>query len=382
MFHVVAGLLALYVICRFILPLSCRWPVKLVLAVLVVLAGEHHLITRTFFGTMASPEVPFAVLVVAGWGFCALILMALAMMVRDGLGIATYAVSRSRGRALLGAGGPRITIAAMAVVLAAIGVREAVRVPDVKTVEITLPRWPQALDGYRIVQLTDLHASRLLQGDWIDSVVTKTNARNPDLIVLTGDMVDGTPEARADDVSPLKKLTAHDGVIAIAGNHEYYADYPQWLATFDRLGLRMLLNEHTVITQDGASFVLAGTTDMIAPRFRQGPPNVTQALEGAPIDLPVILLSHRPASALGHAAAGADLQLSGHTHGGQAWGMHWLVQYLNDGYVSGSYQVGNMHMYVSNGAGLWPGFPIRLGKRSEITEIIMRAPTAPGARRE
>ncbi len=379
MFHVVAGLLALYVICRFIHPLSYRWSVKLVLAILVLLAAEHHLITRTFFGTMASPEVPFAVLVVAGWGFFAMILMALAMMVRDGVGLATYAVSRERGRAVLSAGCPRIAIMAVAAVLAAIGVREAVRVPDVKTVEITLPRWPQALDGYRIVQLTDLHASRLLQGDWIDSVVNKTNAQNPDLIVLTGDMVDGTPEARANDVGPMRKLAARDGVIAIAGNHEYYADYPQWLATFDRLGLRMLLNEHTVITHDGASFVLAGITDMIAPRFSQVPPNVKHALEGAPQTLPVILLSHRPAGARAHAAAGADLQLSGHTHGGQAWGMHWLVQYLNDGFVSGRYQVDTMQMYVSNGAGLWPGFPIRLGQRSEITEIILRAPAASGA---
>lgn len=374
MFHVVAGLLALYVICRFILPLSSRWPVKLVLMALVVLAAEHHLITRTFFGTMASPEVPFAVLVVAGWGFCALILMALGMMVRDGVGLITWAFSRERGRACLKAGGPRIVIAAISMIIAGIGVREAVRVPDVKTVEITLARWPQALDGYRIVQLTDLHASRLLEGDWIDRVVDKTNARKPDLIVLTGDMVDGTPQARADDVLPLRKLAARDGVIAIAGNHEYYANYPDWLATFDRLGLRMLQNEHTQISRGADSFVLAGTTDMIAPRFGEVPPNVKQALQGAPAKLPVILLAHRPAGALGHAAAGVDLQLSGHTHGGQAWGMHWLVQHLNDGYVSGSYRVDDMHLYVSNGAGLWPGFPIRLGQRSEITEIVMRAP--------
>ena len=380
MFHVVAGLLAFYVIWRFIFPLSCRWPLKGLLAIIVLLAAEHHLITRNFFGTMASPEVPFAVIAVAGWGFCALILMGLGMLVRDGVGIATYPFAPVRARTILSAGAPRAVIALVAVVVAAIGVREAVRVPDVKTVEITLPNWPRTLDGYRIIQLTDLHASRLLQGPWIESVVNRTNARTPDLIVLTGDMVDGLPQAREHDVSPLRNLKARQGVVAIAGNHEYYADYPRWLGTFDRLGLRMLLNEHIVVPGNGEGFVLAGVTDIIAPRFRQTPPNIEQALYGVPADMPVVLLSHRPGGAQDNAAAGADLQLSGHTHGGQAWGMHWLVQYLNDGFVSGSYQVGDMHLYVSNGAGLWPGFPIRLGQRSEITEVVLRAPTSgPGA---
>jgi len=374
-FHVVAGLLAVYVIWRFVYPLPCGRAIKLSLALVVMLAAEHHLITRTFFGTMASPEVPFAVLVAAGWGFGALILLALMMLVRDAIGVALYAFSRERGRAWFTGNGARIGIAALAFVLAGVGVRESVRVPDVKTVELTLAGWPKSLDGYRLVQLTDLHASRLLQAPWIDSVVNRTNALNPDLIVITGDLVDGTPQARANDVKPLGRLRASEGVIAVAGNHEYYAQYSAWMTALQQLGMRLLVNEHVVVGRDGGSFVVAGVTDRVASRYGEALPDIRQALADAPANLPTIVLSHRPAGAHANAAAGADLQLSGHTHGGQAWGMHWLVQAMNDGFVSGLYQVDAMRLYVSNGAGLWPGFPIRLGQRSEITQFILRADT-------
>lgn len=375
MFHVVAGLLAVYVISRFVYPLACSRPIKVFLALVVVLAAEHHLITRTFFGTMASPEVPFAVLVVAGCGFGALILLSVMMLVRDAIGVVLYVCSRERGRAWFSGHRARIVIAVVAIVIAGVGVRESVRVPDVKTVEMTLPGWPQSLDGYRLVQLTDLHASRLLRAPWIESVVNRTNALNPDLIVITGDLVDGTPQARAKDVQPLARLRAREGVIAVAGNHEYYAQYGEWMSVLAQLGMRLLLNEHVVVGRDDGNFVVAGVTDIVASRYGELLPDTAQALADAPANLPIILLSHRPAGAQANAAAGVDLQLSGHTHGGQAWGMHWLVQAMNDGFVSGLYQVDAMRLYVSNGAGLWPGFPIRLGQRSEITQFILRADT-------
>lgn len=375
MFHVVAAVLAVYVIWRYVLPQPWRRPTKLFVGSLVLLAAEHHFITRNFFGTMASPEVPFLVLVAAGWGFGALIMMALFMLLHDVIGAALFATNRPRGYAWFARRRAGAVMAALAFVLAAVGVRESIRVPGVRSVEVALPGWPQALDGYRLVQLTDLHASRLLQGPWIDAVVQKTNGLDPNLIVITGDLVDGTPKARAGDVMPLKKLRAPDGVIAIPGNHEYYAQYAAWLSVFKQLGMRVLLNEHIVLGSQGNRFVVAGVTDAIASRYEEPLPDVMRALEGVPATVPVVLLSHRPQGAQINADAGADLQLSGHTHGGQAWGMHWLVQALNQGYVSGMYEVGAMKLYVSNGTGLWPGFPIRLGQRSEITQFIMR--TAP-----
>jgi predicted MPP superfamily phosphohydrolase len=171
----------------------------------------------------------------------------------------------------------------------------------------------------------------------------------------------------------LVELGARDGVVAIPGNHEYYAEYVNWLKTFDRLGLRMLLNGHTTIELGGQSLVLAGITDAAASRVGQPLPAIDAALAGVPPSATVILLSHRPVGAARHAQAGARLQLSGHTHGGQILGPHLLTQWANEGYVSGMYRVGGMQLYVSNGAGLWNGFPIRLGRPSEITRIVLRA---------
>lgn len=376
MFHVFTGLISLYVIWRFVLPLSISKPAKALLAVLLLAVAEHHLVTRNFFGSMASPEIPATLLMALGWLFGSLLLLAMLLLARDLAGLAVYAVSRERGRRLWAAARWRQGAAVLAVALSAIGVWQAVRVPDVKTLEIVLPKLPPELDGFRVVQLTDLHASRLLEAPWIDAVVRKTNGLDPDLLVITGDLVDGTTTARVADVQPLQALRARHGVFAIPGNHEYYAEYQRWLPAFDKLGLRLLLNDHVTLTPNGQRLVLAGVTDRMAAAYDQPMPDVKQALAGVPPDVPVILLSHRPAGAALNAQAGAGLQLSGHTHGGQILGPHLLTQLANEGYVSGRYQVGGMTLYVSNGTGLWPGFPIRLGRPSEITQIVLRSPAS------
>ena len=374
MFHVFTGLISLYVIWRFVLPLSLSRPAKILLSLLLLGAAEHHLVTRNFFGSMASPEVPATLLMVLGWLFGALLLLAMLLLLRDVAGVVVYAFSRPRGRRLLAARAWGKGAAVLALMLSAIGVWQAVRVPDVKTLEIALPKLPPELDGFRLVQLTDLHASRLLEAPWIDAVVKKTNGLDPDLIVITGDLVDGTTDARAADVRPLQALRARHGVYAIPGNHEYYAQYARWLPAFEQLGLRLLLNEHVTLTPNGQRLVLAGITDKMAAAYDQPVPDATRALNGVPKTDPVILLSHRPIGAAQNARLGAGLQLSGHTHGGQILGPHLLTQLANEGYVSGQYEVDGMQMYVSNGTGLWPGFPIRLGRPSEITQIVLRSP--------
>lgn len=374
MFHVFTGLISLYVIWRFVLPLSLSRPAKILLSLSLLGAAEHHLVTRNFFGSMASPEVPATLLMALGWLFGALLLLAMLLLLRDVAGVVVYAFSRPRGRRLLAARAWGKGAAVLALMLSAIGVWQAVRVPDVKTLEIALPKLPPELDGFRLVQLTDLHASRLLEAPWIDAVVKKTNGLDPDLIVITGDLVDGTTDARAADVRPLQALRARHGVYAIPGNHEYYAQYARWLPAFEQLGLRLLLNEHVTLTPNGQRLVLAGITDKMAAAYDQPVPDATRALNGVPKTDPVILLSHRPIGAAQNARLGAGLQLSGHTHGGQILGPHLLTQLANEGYVSGQYEVDGMQMYVSNGTGLWPGFPIRLGRPSEITQIVLRSP--------
>ena len=367
MFHLITAILALYVFWRMVWPQ--RWPraIKALLGVLILAVAEHHLVTRQFFGSMASPEIPGVLLMVLGCAFGALIISAMLLLVLD------IAALLPRLRAVVMAPRLRAGVGIGAILLSALGVWQAVRVPDVREVEITLAQLPAELDGLQLVQLTDLHASRLLQRPWMEAVVARTNALDPDLLVITGDLVDGTVAARTDDVEPLRDLKARLGVYAIAGNHEYYAEYQQWLEHFAQLGLPMLLNRHVTIDDAGASLVLAGITDPAAARFGQPLPDVDAALAGAPKSAPVILLSHRPLAAASNALAGVDLQLSGHTHGGQVLGMHWVTQAFNEGYVSGEYAVGDMRLYVSNGTGLWNGFPLRLGKPSEITRITLRS---------
>ena len=374
MFHLITAIIALYVIWRFVRPLSVGRAGKIGLGVLLLLIAEHHLVTRTFFGSMASPEVPGQVLVVLGWAFASLILLALLLLTRDLVGIVVWALRGRTGRVLLGGSRLGIALGLISTGLSAVGVWQAIRVPDVKTMEIVLPRLPAELDGLSIVQLTDLHASRLLQAPWLQAVVNKTNALKPDLILITGDLVDGSPRARVDDVQPLKDLRARYGVFAIPGNHEYYVDYVHWLPAFEHLGLHMLLNEHVLITHNGRDLVLAGVTDKAAQPFKLPEPDIIKALKGAPAGDPVILLSHRPGGALLNAGQGVDLQLSGHTHGGQILGPHLIAKWANEGFVSGLYAVAGMQLYVSNGTGLWNGFPVRLGRPSEITEIVLRAP--------
>ena len=373
--HLLSSIVCIYVLWRFVWPLPVKPGPKGLLTLVIVLVSQHHLIGRTFFGTLASPEMPFAVLVALGWLFGAYVLLAAFLLLKDvaaimlwglrkaGVGVAfPFSAARASGILLGGT-----------LVLSAIGVWQAVRVPDVRTVEIFLPRLPAELDGFRLVQLTDLHVSRLYQAPWVKAVVEKTNALNPDLILMTGDLIDGTPQERADDVSPLRDLKAREGVFAVPGNHEYYAEYQPWLSAFSSLGLRMLLNEHVVVPARGQALVIAGVTDRAAARFGAPLPDIQAALSGAPRDAVTILLDHQPRGARTNAGAGVDLQLSGHTHGGQIPGIHCITRAVNGGFVSGIYTVGGMQLYVSRGAGLWPGLPLRLGLPSEITEIVLRS---------
>jgi len=369
----ITGAIWLYVSWRFVWSLPWGLAGRIGLALALLLVSHHHQITRRYFGSMASPEIPQEALIGLGWAFGAVLLLAMLLLLRDALGMLVFLAAPGAGRAILGGGALPQALGALAVALSAIGVWQAVRVPGVKTLEIALPGLPRAFDGYRIVQLTDLHISRLLPEAWTAAVVDKAKALDPDLMVLTGDLQDGTPEARAADVRPLGLLHARDGVLAIPGNHEYYADYRRWMAVLRELGLRMLENEHVILRRGDAALAVAGITDRQAGAFGQPGPDLQAALAGIPPGTATILLDHRPANAPLAAQAGVALQLSGHTHGGQILGAHVLTQWANGGYVSGLYAVGAMTLYLSNGTGLWNGLPIRLGRPSEITLIVLRA---------
>ena len=367
------AVIGLYVAWRYVarlaLPRTSRWGLGLLVMGLIL----HYPIVSRFWGSMASPEVPRALLLVLGAGAIGVLILAIFLLLRDLAGGVVWLMSRRAGRGLLSNRVLAHALAASAFALSVIGTWQAVRVPSVHRIELTLPGLAPSFDGYRIAHLTDIHASRLLQGPWIDAVVRETNALDTDLIVISGDTVDGSPQARAADYPPLGRLAARDGVFAVSGNHEYYSGYLEWMSVFERLGFRMLVNTHAVVSRGGHALVVAGVPDQVAARHGLPAPDVAAALAGKPADAAVILLDHRPARAPENAGHDIDLQLSGHTHGGHAIGLDRLVARFNRGYVSGLYEVGSMQLFVGNGAGLWPGFAVRLGKSSQIVEITLRS---------
>ncbi len=369
----VTGAIWLFVVWRFVWPLPYGLGLRVLLALVLLAFAEYHWVTSNYFGSLASPELPQGVLIFLAWGFGTVLLLALLALLRDVAGLLLWWPWRGAGRALLNGQGVNQLVGVAAVFLAAYGVWQGVRVPDVKTIAIHVPGLPQSFDGYRLVQLTDTHASRLLPRYWQAAVVERSNRLHPDLIVITGDLSDGSTAARAADVAPLRDLSAPDGVIAIPGNHEYYANYQDWMQLYQELGLQVLENSHVVIDKDSDQLAIAGVTDRQAGSFGLPLPDLQAALDGIPANAPVILLDHRPENARSSARQGVALQLSGHTHGGQILGPHLLTKLANGGFVSGFYQLGAMTLYVSNGTGLWNGLALRLGRPAEITEIILRA---------
>ena len=259
----------------------------------------------------------------------------------------------------------------LALALSGYGMREALRVPSVREVRMQIPGLPDALNGFRIAQLSDLHIGPTFGKAWLADVVARTDSLNPDLIVITGDVVDGSPSRLAEDVAPLADLKAKYGVILTPGNHEYYSGLQQWLPVFQSLGMRVLMNENTQIRVNGTPLAIAGVTDTAALNWGLEGPDPEKALSGLSKDIAKIMLSHRPSLAPESAKAGASLQLSGHTHGGLVLPIAPLIAAFNGGYVSGPYTVDGMPLYVSRGSGLWGGMPLRLFVPSEITFITL-----------
>lgn len=264
-----------------------------------------------------------------------------------------------------------VAVPCAALLAVLLGLLNARRTPRIVDVTIKHEGLPDALQGFSIVQITDLHVGPTIKSGYVQRVVHAANRCQPDVIVLTGDLVDASPEHLAPHVQPLAELQAGYGVYAVTGNHEYYCGVDAWVPKFRDLGMRVLMNEHTVIQKGGATVVLAGVTDYTAEKFTPDQAsNPVKALHGAPDAAAIrIVLAHQPRSAMKAAQAGFDLQLSGHTHGGQFWPWQYFVP-LQQPFVAGLHHVGKLLVYVSRGTGYW-GPPMRLGARSEITRIFL-----------
>lgn len=289
-----------------------------------------------------------------------------------GLFSSVFVLTLLREPLLLVAGSPSLaTATAIGVVVAAssltlIGFVNARRVARVVRIDIPLVGLPAQLAGFTIAQISDIHVGPTIKGGYVGAIVDRVNGLGADLIAITGDVVDGSVPQLSAHTAPLARLAARHGAYVVTGNHEYYSGAPAWMAEFRRLGLRGLMNEHVLIEHDGAQLVLAGVTDYSAHAFdfaQRSDPHA--ALLGSPAGLPRILLAHQPRSAHAAESAGFDLQLSGHTHGGQFWPWNLFV-ILQQPFTAGLHRLGRLWVYTSRGTGYW-GPPKRFGAPSEIS---------------
>lgn len=266
-------------------------------------------------------------------------------------------------------GGAAATVAGASVASGMVSARGTHKIVDV---EIVLPKLPKELDGFSIVQLTDLHVGLTIDREFVQRVVDQTNRLSPDLIALTGDLVDGKVEDLRDEIAPLAQLRAPHGVFAVTGNHEYYSGVDPWIAELTRLGARYLRNERVSIGTGAASFELAGVDDWGASGTPGHGEDLAAATAGRDPARALVLLAHQPRQVRRASKHGVDLQLSGHTHGGQIWPWHYIVKIQQGGLLAGRYQFDDTQLYVSSGCGYW-GPPVRVLAPLEITRVILRS---------
>ncbi len=330
------------------------------------------------YATIARLQVP------AGWALATLGVLLPLVALRDLLWLGARWTAPGAAAWLHGAAATPLALLAAAGV-AGCGVWLALQPPRVHEQDVELARLPPALDGLRVAVLADIHATPVNDARFVQALVERTLAARPDLIVLPGDLVDGDVATTGPHVAPLAGLQAPLGVWVAPGNHEYYSGYGAWMQRFRQLGLRVLENRSELLQVGDARLALSGIGDPAYGQVARRAHPPAQA-EGIAPDVAAVaaqaraaradfhlLLAHQPRTARDNAAHGIGLQLSGHTHGGQILGLdRWLIARFNDGFVRGLYDVGPMRLFVSNGAGLWAGFAVRLGVPPRIDLLVLR----------
>ena len=278
-------------------------------------------------------------------------------------------------------------VSARAVPIAALlvtvwGFFNARRTAAVVRVDVPIENLPPPLEGFSIAQISDVHVGPTIKRPYVEAIVAAVNALDADMVAVTGDLVDGSVGELAEHVAPLARLRSREGSYFVTGNHEYYSGAAAWVGELRRLGLTVLMNEHVVLRRGDAAIVVAGVTDFNAGHFdRAGASDPRQALAGSPPASLRLLLAHQPRSAEAAEAAGFDLQLSGHTHGGQFLPWNLLVR-LQQPFTAGLKRWRRMWVYTSRGTGYW-GPPKRFGAASEITllRLVPARPAAPARSR-
>ncbi|MFI9833843.1 metallophosphoesterase [Streptomyces sp. NPDC051913] len=298
----------------------------------------------------------------------------LGVLLRSALAVAGVGDGQDRARVVAW------TVLGVTAVLLGWGYYEARRVPRVRQLDVTLPRLGAGLDGTRVALITDTHYGPLDRARWSARVCEVVNTLEADLVCHTGDIADGTAERRRAQAAPLGTVKAARARVYVTGNHEYYSEAQGWVDLMDELGWEPLRNRHLLLERGGDTLVVAGVDDVTAESsgLVGHRAHLAGALDGADPDLPVLLLAHQPKFIDRAAAAGIDLQLSGHTHGGQIWPFHHLVRIDQPALAGLTRHGARTLLYTSRGTGFW-GPPFRVFAPSEITLLVLRSPQQPTA---
>jgi predicted MPP superfamily phosphohydrolase len=266
-----------------------------------------------------------------------------------------------------------VAVLAVVVVLLAWGYAEAMRVPRVRKLDVAIARLGRGLDGLRVALITDTHYGPIDRARWSAAVVARVNELDADVVCHVGDIADGTVDIREEQARPLASVAATSTRVYVTGNHEYFSEAQGWLDYMESIGWAALHNRHVTVERDGDRLIVAGVDDATAKAsgVRGHGANLESALMGADRTLPVLLLAHQPKQVAHAARAGIDLQVSGHTHGGQIWPFNFLVR-LDQPVVQGLSRHGERtQLYTSRGTGFW-GPPFRVFAPSEITLLTLR----------
>lgn len=359
------------------------WPVFALLLLLSAVTMPLPFLRRLPLPDVLRAPVRWVGLLAMGW-FSSVFVLA---VLRDIGLLSAWAVTRLADLSMDRASweqGSALAVMALATADSLVGLFFARRTPPVRRVEVPIAGLPARLAGFTIAQLSDLHVGPTIRAAYIARIVEEVNRLGADMVAITGDLVDGSVAELRAHVAPLARLRARHGTFVVTGNHEYYAGAHAWIDELRRLGLKVLLNEHVVLqtrSVHGAqtdeeildsALLVAGVTDYTAGHFDAAHESDPQeALRDAPPMVATrILLAHQPRSAPAAAEAGFQLQLSGHTHGGQFFPWNLFVP-LQQPFTAGLHRLQDMWVYVSRGTGYW-GPPKRLGAPSEITLVTLR----------
>ena len=352
------------------LPLAIHW--KFALCAPIMAGALKLLLFRLIRGTFSINSLPDWLILASAWwnvAVMALFFLLLALWLVQLLVVCF-------GTCLPMGSKSALAFLFAAMLLSLYGVWQGTAGPVLRQFDLPLADLPPELEGLRIVHITDMHIGPLFHAERTEELVTRMNALEPDLVLITGDIVDGSVQEACADAAPLGKLRARHGVWACLGNHEYYSGVAPWMQQFAAFGIRTLVNEHATLRINGQTLVLAGVSDEAASRFGLEEPDIGKALAGAPPDAPRLLLAHRPRESAEYARHGVAAQFSGHTHGGQAVPIQPLVKWLNGSYLHGLYKVNGMSLYIGAGAALWAGCPARFGVPPEF--VLFRLTQSPG----